>query len=283
MDTDIFKDFLNLRLSAFICGCFYNFLYIKKGNMRFRFALILLLIAIFFTPSASFSFEGKGCAGDCASCHSLTKDEAGKILKIEVSEVKTAAVKGLWEIDGVQNGNKIKVHLDFGKKYVVLINRLIPVDDIGKPPPIRKIDLNLIPLTDALIIGNPSAKNRVIVFTDPDCPYCKKFHTEMKETIKKNKDIVFYIKLFPLVNVHPEAYEKSKAILCKNSLKLLDDAIEGKKLPKADCDTKAADENLKLTEQLGINVTPTIILPDGRLIPGFIDSPALLQLIGTKQ
>src|SRR3989338_5854599 len=87
----------------------------------------------------------------------------------------------------------------------------------------------------------------VIVFTDPDCPYCKKFHTEMKEIIKKNKDIVFYIKLFPLVNVHPEAYEKSKAILCKNSLKLLDDAIEGKKLPKADCDTKAVDENLKLT------------------------------------
>lgn len=251
--------------------------------MRFFLTLILLLIAIFFTPVSLFSFEGKGCAGDCASCHSLTKDEAGKILKIEVSEVKTALIKGLWEVDGIQNGNKVKVHIDFSKKYVVLISKVIPVDDIGKPPPIRKIDLNLIPLTDALIIGNPSAKKKVIVFTDPDCPYCKKFHTEMKETIKKNKDIVFYIKLFPLVNVHPESYEKSKTILCKNSLKLLDDAIEGKKLPKADCDTKAVDENLKLTEQLGINVTPTVILPDGRLIPGFIDSPTLLQMMEAKQ
>ena len=249
----------------------------------FTLKTLTLFLIIFFTPVSSFSFEGKGCAGDCASCHSLTKDEAGKILKIEVSEVKTAAVKGLWEIDGVQNGNKIKVHIDFSKKYVVLINRFILIDDMGKPPPIRKIDLNLIPLTDALVMGNSMARNRVIVFTDPDCPYCKKFHTEMKETIKKNKDIVFYIKLFPLVNVHPEAYEKSKTILCKNSLKLLDDAIEGKKLPKADCDTKAVDENLKLTEQLGINVTPTIILPDGSLIPGFIDSPTLLQMMEAKQ
>src|SRR3990170_6690073 len=95
----------------------------------FTLKTLTLFLIIFFTPSASFSFEGKGCTGDCASCHSLTKDEAGKILKIEVSEVKTAAVKGLWEIDGVQNGNKIKVHIDFSKKYVVLISKLIPVDD----------------------------------------------------------------------------------------------------------------------------------------------------------
>jgi thiol:disulfide interchange protein DsbC len=251
--------------------------------MRFTLTLILFLITIFFTPSYSFSFEGKGCSGDCASCHSLTKDEASKILKIDVSDVKDSPVKGLWEIDGIQNGNKVRVHIDFSKKYVVLVNRFIAIEDIGKPPPIRKIDLNLIPLTDALIIGNPSAKNRVIVFTDPDCPYCRKFHAEMKEAIKKNKDIAFYIKLFPLVNVHPEAYEKSKAILCKNSLKLLDDAIEGKKLPKADCDTKTVDENIKLTERLDINVTPSIILPDGRLIPGFIDSTTLLQMISEKQ
>ena len=251
--------------------------------MRFTFTLILFFVSIFSAPAVLFSFEGKGCGQDCASCHSLTKDEAGKILKIDVSEVKTALVKGLWEVDGIQNGNKVRVHIDYSKKYIVLINRFIFVDDIGKPPTIRKIDINLIPLTDALVIGNPLAKKKVVVFTDTDCPYCKKFHAEMKETIKKNKDIVFYIKLFPLVNVHPEAYEKSKTILCKNSLKLLDDAIEGKKLPKADCDTKAVDENIKLTERLGINVTPTVILPDGRLIPGFIDGSTLLELMEAKQ
>lgn len=255
----------------------------KKIFFFVFFVFFVVNQVLFFTPSVSFAFEGAGCGKDCASCHSLTKEEASKILRINVSEVKSAPVKGLWEIDGVQNGNTVKVHIDFSKKYVVLINRFIPVDDIGKPPTIRKIDLNLIPLTDALIIGNPSAKKKIIVFTDPDCPYCRKFHKEMKETVKKNKDIAFYIKLFPLVNVHPEAYEKSKAILCKNSLKLLDDAVEGKKLPKADCDTKAVDENLKLTEQLDINVTPSIILPDGRLIPGSIDSPTLLQMMEAKQ
>src|SRR3989338_9283209 len=244
---------------------------------------LILFVIILFAPSASFSFEGKGCGQDCASCHSLTKGEAGGILKIEVSDIKISPVKGLWEVEGIQNGNKVRVYIDFSKKYIVVINKFIPVDAIGKPPPIRKIDLNLLPLTDALVMGNPLARKRVVVFTDPDCPYCKKFHTEMKEIIKKSKDIVFYIKLFPLVNVHPESYEKSKTISCKNSLKLLDDAIEGKKLQKPDCDTKAVDENIRLAERLGINVTPTIILPDGSMVPGFIDSTTLLQLMEAKQ
>lgn len=249
--------------------------------------IIVLLSVIAFLPSSSFSFQGTGqgagCGQDCASCHSLTKEEAGKLLKIEATNVSQALVKGLWEVEGNQNGKKVKVYLDYGKKYAVLINAFIPIEQIGKQPALRKIDLSQIPLSDALVMGNPLAKKRVIVFTDPDCPYCKKLHAEIKDIIKKNKDIAFYIKLFPLVKLHPEAYEKSRAILCKNSLKLLDDAVEGKGLPKADCDSKTVDENIKLAEKLGIGGTPTMILPDGRVIPGYVDGPTLLKLMETPQ
>lgn len=251
--------------------------------MKITFALILFFIGIAIFPQFLLSFEGAGCGQDCASCHSLTSDEAGKLLKIDVFKVSSAPVKGLWQVEGARDGKKVRAFIDYAKKYVVLINGFIPLSEIGKPQELRKIDLNLIPLTDALIMGNPSAKNRVIVFTDPDCPYCKKEHEEIKELLKKNKDIVFYIKLFPLINVHPKSYEKSKSILCSNSLKLLDDAINGKNLPRADCDTKVLDENIKLAEQLAINSTPTLILPDGRLISGFIDGSTLVRLMEIRQ
>ncbi len=101
----------------------------------------------------------------------------------------------------------------------------------------------------------------------------------MKKIIEERKDIAFYIKLFPLKN-HPEAYDKAKAIVCEKSLALLEDAFEKKPIPKAKCETTAVDESSKLAQRLGVNSVPTLILPDGRMLPGYKDAKTLIQLIG---
>jgi thiol:disulfide interchange protein DsbC len=101
----------------------------------------------------------------------------------------------------------------------------------------------------------------------------------MKKTIDERKDIAFYIKMFPLQS-HPEAYQKSKSILCEKSLALLEDAFEKKPIPKPKCETSAIDEGIKLAQKLGINSVPTLILPDGRMIPGYKDAKTLINLIG---
>ena len=102
----------------------------------------------------------------------------------------------------------------------------------------------------------------------------------MKKITEERKDIVFYIKLYPLKQLHPDAYEKSRAIVCEKSLTLLEDAFEKKVIPKASCDTTAVDETILLAEKLGISSTPTSVLPDGRLVPGAVDSKNLLDMIG---
>jgi thiol:disulfide interchange protein DsbC len=100
----------------------------------------------------------------------------------------------------------------------------------------------------------------------------------MKKIFDEKKDIVFFIKMFPL-NSHPEAYGKAKSIVCEKSLKLLEDAYEKKILPKANCETPVVDENIKLAQKLGITSVPLIILPDGRLLPGYKDAKTLIGLI----
>jgi thiol:disulfide interchange protein DsbC len=100
----------------------------------------------------------------------------------------------------------------------------------------------------------------------------------MKKVIEKRKDIAFYVKMFPL-QMHPGAYEKAKTIVCEKSLALLDDAFEGKELPKPKCETSVVDENLKLADKLGISGAPTLILPDGRVVAGYREADALIQLI----
>jgi len=100
----------------------------------------------------------------------------------------------------------------------------------------------------------------------------------MKKIIKERDDIVFFIKMYPLRS-HPDAYKKSKAIVCAKSLKLLDDAFAGKTLPEPTCETKEVDDTIKLAESLGITATPTIILPDGAIVPGYKDAADLVALI----
>ena len=101
----------------------------------------------------------------------------------------------------------------------------------------------------------------------------------MKKVVKERRDIAFYIKLYPL-KIHPNAYEKSKAIVCEKSLALLEDAYEKKLLPKPTCETKVIDENMALAGKLGINSLPTLILPDGRVVRGYKDAETLKGLIG---
>jgi len=101
----------------------------------------------------------------------------------------------------------------------------------------------------------------------------------MKKIIDERKDIAFYMKMYPLAS-HPEAYEKSKSILCEKSLGLLEDAFEKKPIPKPKCETSAVDESIKIAQKLGMNSVPTLILPDGRMVSGYKDAKTLTQLIG---
>ncbi len=253
--------------------------------------LMYMLVGAFLLVSVpSYGFEGKactedrGCKGECIKCHSLTTKEASRLLKAEklkakVLSVKPAQVKGLWAVEVERAGKRFVVYVDFAKKYLVE-GRFTLLAELGRPI-LKKVDVASIPTEDAILLGRKDAETKIIIFDDPDCPYCKKLHGELKKIVKKRKDIAFLLKMYPLA-IHPEAYDKSKAIVCKKSLKLLEDAFAGKKLPPPSCETTVIDDNIKLARKLGIEGTPAIIFPDGRLIPGYVDADTLLEVLEMK-
>ena len=139
-----------------------------------------------------------------------------------------------------------------------------------------------IPLENGLIMGDGRAPLKIAVFTDPDCPYCQKFHEEMKKVIEERRDIAFSIFLFPLKS-HKDAYWKSKSIVCHKSLKMLEDAFAHKEIPKPECDTKEIDDNINLGNSIGIRGTPTVIFPDGRMQVGAVAAKELFELLREKR
>src|SRR5208283_1954450 len=134
-----------------------------------------------------------GCESDCNRCHTLTYEDAFGILRkmnsnAKVVGIKISPVKGLWEVAVDDNGRNGLFYTDFSKKFMIT-GPIVELDNgsnisqqsIDQLQNNRKVDVSKIPLDNALVLGNYNAKNRVIVFTDPECPFCKKLHQEMKK------------------------------------------------------------------------------------------------------
>lgn len=257
-------------------------------KMSLKSAVVLLLASIFMLQGIQNSAFG-------ASKEALTKEGAREVLKAVIPDVKIlsvgpAPVEGLWEVIVESRGKKSMLYVDSAKKNILsgsIINIATKTNLTKKKfDEINKIDTSMIPLEDALVMGDPRAKYKVIIFDDPDCPYCAKLHPELKQIIEKRKDIAFYLKMFPILQLHPQAYDKSKTIICEKSnekaIKLLEDVYAKKEIPKPSCDTKAVDENIKLAAKLGINGTPTLVFDDGRVMSGAMKAEKLIKLIENK-
>ena len=250
--------------------------------------LSILLFSIFFvSPGLAMTSDGCG-AGSCNECHGMTLDEAKTLLKGGVDQVLAvdfAEVPGMFAVEVEKQGQKFPLYIDFSKKYLLAGNvfRLEDNQNITQERRVElnRVDLSRIPLGDALLLGSPKAKNRVIVFTDPECPFCKRLHEELQVVVQMDPDIAFLIKLFPL-KMHPNAYGISKSIVCLGSLELLEASFAGKPVPPPTCETKVVDQTLELGRDIGIRSTPTLVLPDGRMIPGFKKAEEMLRLLGSK-
>jgi len=137
--------------------------------------------------------------------------------------------------------------------------------------------LNSLPLNNALKVVKGKGERKLVVFSDVDCPFCRKFEAELT----KVDNITVYTFLFPIEGLHPKATQVSRQIWCApDKNKAWDDYISSGKIPANDgkC-PNPVDENVALGAKLGINGTPTIILNNGQRIPGMVPAAKLEELL----
>jgi thiol:disulfide interchange protein DsbC len=122
-----------------------------------------------------------------------------------------------------------------------------------------------LPLDKAVKVGNGPKK--VIEFTDPDCPYCRK----ASEALKGRTDITRYVFLTPMA--HPNAITKVHYVLSsKDQERAYHEMMEGKPVPAAAAEyskevkAQAADA-MELARGLGIEGTPTFFI-NGQQVVG---------------
>jgi thiol:disulfide interchange protein DsbC len=137
---------------------------------------------------------------------------------------------------------------------------------------LNKVDFASLPLGDAVKVVKGNGKRKIAVFSDPNCPYCRK----LEQSLKSIDNVTVYTFLYPVLT--PDSSVKSKAVWCSADRGKAWEAwmIERKSPGGAgNCDTTAIDKNLALGQKLGVSGTPTIILADGRRLPGAVPTDEL--------
>jgi thiol:disulfide interchange protein DsbC len=119
------------------------------------------------------------------------------------------------------------------------------------------------------------AKHVVTVFTDIDCGYCRKLHSEMEDYNKAGISIryVFY----PRAGLGSDSYRKAEAVWCSaDRKKALTDAKSGSPMNNVDtsCPNPVA-RDWQLGQQMGLRGTPMLILPDGEVVNGYVPADQL--------
>ncbi|WP_165371661.1 DsbC family protein [Pseudolysobacter antarcticus] len=127
----------------------------------------------------------------------------------------------------------------------------------------RKSVLDGVPVSKRIVFAPKTTKHVVTVFTDVDCPYCRKFHEQMADYNKAGIEVQYM--LFPL-SIHPGSDKKTVSVWCSTDRNAAwNAAMLGKDPGSKTCDNPIA-ETMKIGNDIGVNGTPSFYAEDGTQI-----------------
>lgn len=211
----------------------------------------------------------------------IKKNLESRFPGIHVDSVTKSPINGLYEV--VVEGSHV-VYSDQNANYIidgVLIDtatkRNLTAEKVDK---LSEVKFDSLPLQQAIKIVHGNGKRRLAVFSDPDCPFCRKLEPELAQL----KDVTIYIFEYPLP-MHTDAARKARLIWCSpDPAKAWDDLMLRNQLPtgKDDC-PNPIEANLALGQKLNVQGTPNIILSNGKRIPGLVPASRLAPMVDAAE
>ncbi len=140
----------------------------------------------------------------------------------------------------------------------------------------RRISIDSLPLEFAIKAVKGNGKHKLVVFSDPNCPYCKRLEKELANV----NNVTVYTLLYPVLN---GSVPTATSIWCSaDRLKAWEDFML-KDIPPTgkDCETPIG-KLLQAGQKNGISGTPTLIFADGSVVPGLMAAEAIEKKLGAS-
>jgi len=129
--------------------------------------------------------------------------------------------------------------------------------------------------------GPEKPKYTLTAFTDIDCGYCRKMHSQMQQY--NQLGITFNYLFYPRTGTGTDSYKTAVSVWCNKDRKTaFTQAKAGKKIKPETCDNPI-DEHMALVDQLQLRGTPALIFPNGDLVESYVPPAELLKLLKASE
>ncbi|MCP5303803.1 MAG: DsbC family protein [Chromatiaceae bacterium] len=130
---------------------------------------------------------------------------------------------------------------------------------------------------EMLIYGPDDAPHTLTVFTDIDCGFCRKLHSEMPSYNAQGIRIRYLF--YPRAGIGSESYDKAVSVWCADDRRAAMDAAKaGKAIEPRKCENPVA-EHYALGQAMRVQGTPALVLEDGEMLPGYLPADKLRRLL----
>lgn len=234
-----------------------------------KITIILLMLIVATVPAQA----------DEAKDTAAIKAALAKVMPDGVDSIAESTIAGLYE---VMVGAQI-FYVSADGEYLLqgdmfeLKTRKNVTDDrrsIGRKKIVDKMD----PAT--MIVFKPEQpKYQITVFTDVDCGYCRKLHREIDTYLKEGIEIRYMA--FPRSGPKTPSWDKAVAVWCdKDQHAAMTKAKNGAKLepPQPPC-KNPVEAHYNAGRELGVSGTPTLVMNNGKVVPGYVPAARLKQLL----
>jgi len=130
---------------------------------------------------------------------------------------------------------------------------------------------------DMIIYKPKKTLHTITVFTDIDCGYCRKLHSQMSEYNDLGIEVRYMA--YPRGGLDSESYDKAEAVWCADDREqAMNDAKSMKPVEAKQCDSPVKAQ-FQLGHTLGVNGTPALFLESGDMLPGYVPPKRLIKIL----
>jgi thiol:disulfide interchange protein DsbC len=199
---------------------------------------------------------------------------------LKIDAITLSEVKGLYE---VTTGVSILYVSEDGK--YLLQGHLIDIaarEDLteNKLAGARKLAIENLGEDQTITFKAENSKYKVSVFTDIDCGYCRKLHSEMEQYLAEGISVQYLF--FPRAGKGSESYNKAVTVWCADDRHAaLTSAKQGEQMEQKTCENPV-DAHMQLGVDFEATGTPMIVTEKGNVFPGYIPAKRLARALAVE-
>ena len=145
---------------------------------------------------------------------------------------------------------------------------------------IRSRILDGIPDSEMVVFSPKDPKYTITVFTDIDCGYCRRLHSQIAEYNRLGIRVRYLF--YPRTGPNTESWHKAEAVWCApNRADALTRAKNGEDIKSPNCPADIIARDYELGHKVGVEGTPAIFLSSGEMLPGYAPPATLAKYLKT--